>query len=94
MSAQPIPLKVRRLCWARSGYVCEACSAARAVLLHHRKLRSQGGLHEPSNLLHICNECHARIHAGGAESYERGLLVYRVGVPAMTPVSRYVDTPS
>lgn len=89
MSAPPIPLKTRKVVWERSGLVCEICSAARAVHIHHRKLRSQGGTNDFTNLLHICTSCHMRAHANrDGKSYARGWLVRRADDPADVPVER------
>lgn len=85
----PVPLKVRRQVWERSGYKCEACGLDRAVHVHHRKLRSQGGENSADNLLHVSFRCHDRIHANPEESYVRGLLVKRGGIPALVPVHMY-----
>ncbi len=31
--------------------------------VHHKVPLSEGGTHEESNLVSLCKECHARIHA-------------------------------
>lgn len=60
--------------WCEAGTrVC----VGRAVHLHHRRLRSQGGGNEPENLLAVCAPCHDHIHRNPAESYERGWLLRR-----------------
>lgn len=66
--------------------ICEVCGEARAVHSHHRKLRSQGGEDEPANLLRVCAEDHAWIHANPSESYARGLLVHSWADPALVEV--------
>lgn len=70
-----MPPKVREAVRERSADVCEVCGAARAVLLHHKLRRSQGGSHSADNLLHLCDWCHADIHANPAVSYVRGWLI-------------------
>lgn len=67
----------RRVVRSRSGGVCEASTPActrAAVHAHHIRLRSQGGTHEPSNLLDVCAACHRHIHENPEESYRYGLL--------------------
>lgn len=85
-AAKPIPLRVRQAVAERSGFVCEVCREARAVHIHHRKLRSQGGRHEPANLLHLCNRCHRDVHANPERSYSLGFLVRGWADPAEVPV--------
>lgn len=71
----------RRIVEARAFGRCEANTPAcplrehRGVHVHHIRRRSQGGGHDPSNLLLCCEEAHAYIHANPAESYEAGWLV-------------------
>lgn len=52
----------------------DACSG-RAEHRHHRKMRSQGGSDDPSNLLAVCWACHRWIHDHPSVSYGRGWLV-------------------
>lgn len=85
-----IPLKVRRAVWERSGGFCEVCGLPGANHLHHRRLRSQGGRHEPSNLLHVHWRCHERIHSRPALSYERGWMVPSWREPADVPVCKEI----
>lgn len=55
---------------------------------HHRKLRSQGGRHEPVNGLMVCHLCHEWIHRHPALSYEAGWLVRSLDEPKLVPVVR------
>jgi 5-methylcytosine-specific restriction endonuclease McrA len=89
MTAQPIPLRVRRIVWARSGYNCEACGLPGADHIHHRKLRSQGGRHDPVNLLHVHHACHEQIHAHPERAYALGLLVRGWADPEAVPVRQW-----
>lgn len=62
----------------RSGGKCEASSpdcTHRAVLIHHRRRRSQGGSAEPGNGLHCCNPCHLFIHANVELAIRNGWLL-------------------
>lgn len=63
--------------------ICVVCAEKPAVHTHHRKLRSQGGGDEPSNLLRVCLECHTWIHGNPSDSYARGLLVHSWADPAL-----------
>lgn len=83
---KPIPIKVRQAVADRSGFVCELGCGNRAVHLHHRKLRSQGGRHEPANLLHLCAAHHNEAHANPERSYALGWLVRGWADPAGVPV--------
>ncbi|EJC80198.1 ATP-dependent DNA helicase, RecQ family [Rhizobium leguminosarum bv. trifolii WSM2297] len=61
----------RRLVLARDGYKCVSCSTrvkSRDADVHHLLPRSMGGSDEPSNLVTLCDGCHAAHHpnlAGG-----------------------------
>lgn len=44
--------------------------------LHHRLMRSQGGGHDPANLLLVCWRCHDYIHSHPEYAYERGWLLH------------------
>ncbi len=87
MTAKPIPLSIRKQVWARSGYNCECGCGRLASMIHHRRLRSQGGRHELANLLHLNYLCHADIHANPERSYALGMLVHSWADPADVPVT-------
>jgi hypothetical protein len=71
---------------------CAVCGLPLPVLpaVHHRKLRSQGGLDEACNLIALHHHCHNiapnSVHQNPALSYERGWMVPSWGDPAATPV--------
>ena len=48
----------RRIVYRRSGGWCEGCDKRPATDWHHRLNRSQGGLWQASNGLHLCPACH------------------------------------
>lgn len=75
MKAKPIPVKTRHAIWERSGGLCELGCGKAAVTIHHRKLRSQGGRHDPENLLHLCLAHHDEIHMHPEKSYALGWMV-------------------
>ena len=44
---------------------CEICSESNIILdKHHIISRSKGGSNEPSNIAHLCPNCHRRCHMG------------------------------
>lgn len=62
----------------RDSYVaqhpfCEQCYDKGVLVeteeVHHKKPLSQGGTHDRSNLIALCKECHARIHAESGERW-------------------------
>lgn len=65
---------------ARSEMICEAMIRGvctwNGAHLHHRKMRSQGGGHEPNNLGFICDNCHRFIHGNTNWAYENGWLIH------------------
>lgn len=69
---------------ARSWGACEAntpdCIGS-AQVFHHRRLKAQGRIDTPENLLHICNPCHVWIHGHTGTSYEKGWLIRSHGLP-------------
>jgi 5-methylcytosine-specific restriction endonuclease McrA len=83
-----IPATVRRAVKARSGGICECGCGQRAEHMHHRKLRSQGGRHEPVNLLHLTFACHEAAHRERARAEALGLIVPSWADPADVPVTR------
>lgn len=80
-SRNEIPDDSRAVTVARSGGLCEANTPVgphRAVHLHHKEPRRSRN-HAPSNLLHVCSNGHAWIHANPTASYAAGWLI-RMGV--------------
>ena len=47
----------------RDGGRCMVCFSPRDVQVHHITFRSQGGDHDPENLVCLCADCHALVHA-------------------------------
>lgn len=73
----------------RSGGRCERCGCdlnAVGMEAHHRKLRSQGGGHEITNLVALCPACHRRCHDKRLRAINRGLIVPSFGNPEARPV--------
>ena len=63
---------LRKAVRARDGSQCQCChipvfvSAANPLQraqVHHMRFKSKGGTDEMSNLVTVCAECHAKIHA-------------------------------
>lgn len=64
----------------RSRGACESpqhqpgCSR-RGEHIHHRRPRSLGGTHDPSNLLHLSHVCHLWAHNNVDDAAEFGLII-------------------
>ena len=54
---------------------------------HHRKLRSQGGGDEPSNIMLVTPLQHDWIHRNPGEAYAIGWLVHSWDDPADVPIT-------
>jgi hypothetical protein len=72
----------------RSGDRCEICGHS-GMQMHHRKNRSQGGLWEPSNILHVCVACHGFVTEHPAAAYCEGWSVRSYEDPASVSLSMY-----
>ena len=83
----PIPPAVRLAVRTRAGGFCEAFGGPWPSHIHHRKLLSQGGLHDPVNLIHVHMSCHDAIHANPTRSYLLGHLVHSYDDPALVSVA-------
>lgn len=62
-----IPARIRRLVLRRDNYRCRYCGNENTeqLTLHHVQYRSQGGTHDPDNLVTLCYmPCHRKIHDG------------------------------
>ncbi len=53
-----VPKAVMDIVKERSEGICEDCNRARANDPHHIRLKSQGGLDIPINILYVCRTCH------------------------------------
>lgn len=89
--------RARDLVYGRSGGVCElqivGVCLGRATNWHHRLARSQGGLWQASNGIHVCGSgttgCHGAVtntNGHRAEYEAKGWIVSRGVVPATVPV--------
>ena len=65
-ATQDIPPSVRRLVWRRDGGKCTlaSCRSAANLELHHIIARSDGGTHEPSQIVLLCDSHHTALHQG------------------------------
>lgn len=78
--------KCRLIVRERSGEICEMCPR-RAAQMHHRRNRSQSGKWEPSNILHLCVECHDWIGKNIATAVRNGWSIQgRMLQPHEVPV--------
>jgi hypothetical protein len=80
--------KCRAVVKARSEGRCEMCGQP-GVQMHHRQNRSQGGRWEPSNILHLCVECHGFVTTEPTISQRMGWTVRRISDPALILVWRF-----
>lgn len=46
----------------RDRYVCQGCAQSKPLAVHHIIPIHKGGNNHLSNLISICEDCHARIH--------------------------------
>jgi hypothetical protein len=65
-ATQAIPPRVRRLVMHRDGYRCRVpgCRSARFLEVHHIVHRADGGDHDPSGLVLLCDGHHKAHHEG------------------------------
>lgn len=65
-ASQTIPPAVRRQVFRRDGGRCrvDGCTNANWLEVHHLRLRSEGGTHDPDQLAVLCGLHHRRLHAG------------------------------
>ena len=53
--------------------ICERCLEKGVLVpteeVHHKLPLSQGGTHDKNNLIALCKECHARIHAENGDRW-------------------------
>lgn len=77
----------------RQGGYCWWCGGPLGLgfAVHHRKLRSQGGNDEVTNLVALHHPCHNlgshAVHLNVARAVERGFIVPSWGDPATTPLT-------
>ena len=72
----------------RSRGLCEGCGQHRGTdgVVHHRKLRSQGGQDDPVNLAVLHDGCHKFAHANPAWAMAHGWIVSGWADPAEAPL--------
>jgi hypothetical protein len=65
-ATQSIPPALRRAVLTRDRRCCRVpgCQNALFVDVHHIELRSEGGQHEPGNMLTVCSAHHRAVHRG------------------------------
>jgi 5-methylcytosine-specific restriction endonuclease McrA len=64
MLEKPKRVKDRKAIEAARKPHCEFCGIWGKGQVHHIKSRGSGGHDTPDNLIHLCVECHTRVHAG------------------------------
>lgn len=89
-----VPSDTRQVVHARARLRCERDGkdlAAGGGHVHHRRPRQRGGsraadVHDPSNLLLLCVECHDWVESNRTIAYEQGLLVHTGMAHSTVPV--------
>jgi 5-methylcytosine-specific restriction endonuclease McrA len=80
-----VPRLLREQVLARALYRCEArcCDWCedRGLQAHHRLRRQHSGPNTLENLVAVCPDCHAWIHAHPDRAYALGLLLHRYDGP-------------
>lgn len=59
-----IPTAVRRAVLKRDRNRCQGCGRRKPLHIHHVKPVAEGGRNETANLITLCPNCHAEVHAG------------------------------
>jgi len=83
--------KTRKLVLARDCGKCLRC-LGEACDVHHRKPKGMGGTGDPdiafglANLISLCRDCHADIHAHPQREYLSGYLLHSWDSPEKTPL--------
>ena len=86
--------KVVEIVLERAGDYCEVCGkpAKESMALHHRKLRSRGGLDTPANIIRIHHECHnfktGSIHMNPQIAEKKGHMVPSWAEPTEFPFAK------
>lgn len=86
---QPNWTMLRMDLWVRARGRCEGCGKhlGNEGVVHHRRLRSQGGDHQYGNLLLLCPEDHRYAHANPKWAMAHGWIVSGWGLsPEVIPV--------
>lgn len=67
--------KESRDSYAAEHPVCEQCMAVgryvKTAEIHHKLPLAEGGTHDRRNLIALCKECHARIHAERGDRWHK-----------------------
>lgn len=81
---------------SRDGHQCQRCGVSIVDIpssIHHRKLRSQGGLDDADNMIRMCGTgttgCHGWAHHNRTLARLGGWIVYRIDNPAEHPVHTF-----
>ena len=82
--------ETRNAAWSIANGYCRACGKAlgAAGVVHHRKLRSQGGTDDLGNLAVLHTDCHLAVHANPAAARDAGLIVSAYADPLDVPMGR------
>jgi len=64
-SERAVPAQVRKWVYGRDGDRCRKCGRPFELELHHLQPWSEGGTHDPHNLITLCHACHREWEALG-----------------------------
>lgn len=71
---------------------CERCGSSETLTHHHRIKRSQGGRHDPSNVVLLCGHgtspgmCHSWVEHNPTEAHAQGWALRRGDDPLVVPI--------
>jgi 5-methylcytosine-specific restriction endonuclease McrA len=78
-----IPESVRQFVYERDNRRCRWCGRSNLALhIHHVTYRSQGGQHDPDNLILLCYLDHQLVHSD--KGYYAPLLAQLMDLPGVT----------
>jgi 5-methylcytosine-specific restriction endonuclease McrA len=65
--------------FARDAKRCRSCGGVAWLHLHHIVYRSQGGAHDETNLITLCEDCHLMVHSSKRKWQPLLVEVLRLG---------------
>lgn len=75
---------LKQIVWIRDRGKCQRCGT-RGHDVHHKRLKSQGGLDTLTNCVLLCRECHTDVHDVDRAGAERDGWIIRTTHPEENP---------